>query len=99
MEKEKDISSILLDELLEEIKEKEISSILLDEFLDELLEEIKKRRKKILSIMLDELLKKVEETKDFLLDEFNEVEKEEEEEIMQYILALSYIEDVINYVK
>jgi len=83
--KRNEISSILLDELLEEIKErKEINNL---------------KRKKILSIMLDELIEKVEETKDFLLNEFNEVEREEEEEIMQYILALSYIEDVINYVK
>jgi len=49
--------------------------------------------------MLDELLEKVEETKDFLLNEFNEVEKEEEEEIMEYIQALSYIESVIDYFK
>ena len=57
------------------------------------------KRKRILSIMLEELLKKVEETKDFLLNEFNEVEREEEQEIMEYIQALSYIESVINYVK
>lgn len=57
------------------------------------------KRKRILSIMLDELLKKVEETKDFLLNEFNEVEREEEEEIMEYIQALSYIESVIDYFK
>ena len=77
------------------MKRNEISSIL----LDELLEEIKERRKRILSIMLDELLKKVEETKDFLLNEFNEVEREEEKEIMEYIVALSYIESVIDYFK
>jgi len=83
--KRNEILSILLDELLEEIKErKEINKL---------------KRKQILSIMLDELLKKVEETKDFLLEEFNEVEREEEEEIMQYILALSYIESVIDYFK
>ena len=57
------------------------------------------KRKRILSIMLDELLQKVEETKDFLLNEFNEVEREEEEEIMEYIQALSYIESVIDYFK
>jgi len=57
------------------------------------------KRRKILSIMLDELLEKVEETKDFLLNEFNEVEKEEEQEIMEYIQALSYIENVIDYFK
>ena len=79
------ISSILLDELLEEIKErKEINNL---------------KRKKILSIMLDELLEKVIVTKDFLLNEFNEVEKEEEEDLMEYIITLSYIEDVINYHK
>ncbi len=83
--KRSEILSIMLDELLEEIKErKEINKL---------------KRKQILSIMLDELLEKVEETKDFLLNEFNEVEREEEEELMQYILALSYIEDVIDYVK
>ena len=77
------ISSILLDELLEEMRErKEINNL---------------KRKKILSIMLDELLEKVEETKDFLLNEFNEVEREEEKEIMEYIVALSYIENVINH--
>lgn len=79
------ISSILLDELPEEMKErKEINNL---------------ERKKILSIMFDELLEKVEETKDFLLNEFNEVEREEEEEIKDYILALSYIENVIDYFK
>ena len=57
------------------------------------------KRKRILSIMLDELLEKVEETKDFLLNEFNEVEREEEEEIMEYIQVLSYIESVIDYIK
>jgi len=57
------------------------------------------KRKRILSIMLEELLEKVEETKDFLLNEFNEVEKEEEQEIMEYIQALSYIESVIDYFK
>lgn len=57
------------------------------------------KRKRILSIMLDELLEKVEETKDFLLNEFNEVEREEEQEIMEYIQALSYIENVIDYFK
>ena len=55
------------------------------------------KRKRILSIMLDELLEKVIVMKDFALKEFNEVEKEEEEELMEYIIALSYIEDVINY--
>ena len=55
------------------------------------------KRKRILSIMLDELLEKVIIMKDFALKEFNEVEKEEEEELMEYIIALSYIEDVINY--
>ena len=79
----KEILTILLEELLEEIKEgKEIDNL---------------KRKKILSVMLNELLEKVEETKDFLLNEFNEAEREEEEELMEYIVALSYIEDVINY--
>ena len=55
------------------------------------------KRRRILSIMLDELLEKVIVMKDFALKEFNEVEKEEEEELMEYIIALSYIEDVINY--
>ena len=49
--------------------------------------------------MLDELLEKVIVMKDFVLKEFNEVEKEEEEDLMEYIIALSYIEDVINYYK
>ena len=57
------------------------------------------KRNEILTILLDELLEKVEETKDFLLNEFNEVEREEEEEIMEYIQALSYIESVIDYIK
>jgi len=57
------------------------------------------KRKRILSIMLDELLEKVIVMKDFALKEFNEVEKEEEEELMEYIIVLSYIEDVINYYK
>ena len=57
------------------------------------------KRSRILSILLDELLEKVEETKDFLLNEFNEVEREEEEDLMEYITSLSYIEDVINYFK
>ncbi len=57
------------------------------------------KRKRILSIMLEELLEKVEETKDFLLNEFNEVEREEEQEIIEYIQALSYIESVIDYFK
>jgi len=57
------------------------------------------KRRRILSIMLDELLEKVIVMKDFALKEFNEVEKEEEEELMEYIIALSYIEDVINYYK
>ena len=52
---------------------------------------------KIWSIMLDKLLEKVKETKDFFLNEFNEVEREEEKELMEYIVALSYIEDVIDY--
>ena len=56
-------------------------------------------RRRILSIMLDELLEKVVVMKDFLLKEFNEVEKEEEGDLMEYIITLSYIEDVINYHK
>ena len=55
------------------------------------------KRKRKLSIMLDELLEKVIVIKDFLLKEFNQVEKEEEEDLMEYIILLSYIEDVINY--
>ena len=55
------------------------------------------KRNETLTILLDELLEKVEETKDFLLDEFNEVEKEEEEDLVEYIILLSHIEDVINY--
>jgi len=57
------------------------------------------KRNEILSILLDELLEKVEKTKDFLLNEFNEVEKEEEEDLMEYIILLSHIDDVINYYK
>jgi len=83
--KRNEISTILLDELLEKIKEKRDIN--------------KLKRKQILSVMLDELLEKVEETKDFLLNEFNEVEKEQEKEIMEYIVALSYIESVIDYFK
>ena len=83
--KRNEISTILLDELLEKIKEKEDIN--------------KLKRKQILSILLDELLEKVEETKDFLLNEFNEVEREEEEDLMEYIILLSYIEDIINYYK
>jgi len=56
-------------------------------------------RKRILSIMLDEFLEKVIVTKDFLLNEFNEVEREEEEDLMEDIIVLSHIEDVINYYK
>lgn len=55
------------------------------------------KRKRKLSIMLNELLEKVIVIKDFLLKEFNQVEKEEEEDLMEYIILLSYIEDVINY--
>lgn len=55
------------------------------------------KRKRKLSIMLDELLEKVIVIKDFLLKEFNQVEKEEEEDLMEYIILFSYIEDVINY--
>jgi len=55
-------------------------------------------RNEIFTILLDELLEKVEETKDFILNEFNEVEKEEED-LVEYIITLSYIEDVINYYK
>lgn len=54
---------------------------------------------KIWSIRLDELLEKVKETKDFFLNEFNEVEKEEEKDLMEYIIALSFIESVIDYFK
>jgi len=57
------------------------------------------KRNEIFTILLDELLEKVEETKDFILNEFNEVEKEEEEDLVEYIITLSYIEDVINYHK
>ena len=57
------------------------------------------KRNEIFTILLDELLEKVEETKDFILNEFNEVEKEEEEDLVEYIITLSYIEDVINYYK
>jgi len=56
------------------------------------------KRNEIFTILLDELLEKVEETKDFILNEFNEVEKEEED-LVEYIITLSYIEDVINYYK
>ena len=55
------------------------------------------KRNEILTILLDELLEKVIVTKDFLLEEFNEVEKDEEVDLMECIIALSYIEDVINY--
>ena len=51
-------------------------------------------KRRILSIMLDDLLEKVEEIKDFI---FNEVESEED--LMEYIEAISYIESVINYFK
>ena len=57
------------------------------------------KRNEIFTILLDELLEKVEETKDFILNEFNEVEKEEEEDLVEYIITLYYIEDIINYHK
>ena len=76
------------------MKRNEILSIL----LDELLEEMKKKRKKILSIMLDELLEKVVATEDYIFNEFNEVEREEED-LKEYLDALSYIENVIDYFK
>lgn len=81
------------------IKRKEILSILLDEFLEEMEERKEvniKTRKKILSVMLNELLERVEITKDYIFNEFNELERDEED-LTEYIEALSYIENVINY--
>ena len=61
--KRNEISSILLDELLEEMKErKEINNL---------------KRKKILSIMLDELVQKIEETIDICKLTFRESRKVE----------------------
>jgi hypothetical protein len=54
------------------------------------------KRKRILSIMLDELLEKVVATEDYIFNEFNEVEREEED-LKEYLDALSYIENVIAY--
>ena len=54
------------------------------------------KRKRILSIMLDELLEKVVVTKDFILKEFNEVERKEKD-LTEYLVALSYIKNVIDY--
>ena len=81
--KRNEILTILLDELLEEIKErKEINKL---------------KRKQILSIMLDELVQKIEETIDFIYDEFSELERKDED-LKEYLDALSdalyYIENV-----
>ena len=46
--------------------------------------------------MLDELLQKVEETIDYIYNEFSELERKEED-LLEYIEALSYIENVINH--
>ena len=54
------------------------------------------KRKRILSIMLDELLEKVVATEDYIFNEFNEVEREEED-LKEYLEALAYIENVIAY--
>ena len=54
------------------------------------------KRRRILSIMLDELLEKVIVTKDFILKEFNEVERKEKD-LNEYFVALSYIKNVIDY--
>ena len=54
------------------------------------------KRRKILSIMLDELLEKVVATEDYIYNEFNEVEREEED-LKEYLAALSYIVNVIGY--
>lgn len=59
--------------------------------------EIKMNRKRILSIMLDELVQKIEETIDFIYDEFSELERKDED-LKEYLDALSdalyYIENV-----
>ena len=54
------------------------------------------KRKRILSIMLDELLEKVVATEDYIFNEFNEVEREEED-LKEYLVALSNIVNVIGY--
>lgn len=54
------------------------------------------KRKEYLNELLSELLQKVGEVKDYIIDEFDEDEREEEE-IREYWDALSNIEDVIIY--
>jgi hypothetical protein len=54
------------------------------------------KRKRILSIMLEEILEKVVATEDYIFNEFNEVEREQED-LKGYLEALSYIENVIAY--
>ena len=54
------------------------------------------KRKRILSIMLDELLEKVVVIEYYIFNEFNAVEREEED-LMEYLKALAYIENVITY--
>lgn len=80
--KRNEISAILLDELLEKIKEKKDIN--------------KLKRKQILSVMLDELLEKVVATEEYIFNEFNEVEREQED-LKEYLTAFSYIVNVIGY--
>lgn len=55
-----------------------------------------RKRKILLSIMLDELLEMVVKVKNFIFNEFDEDELLEED-LMEYIEALEYMEDVINF--
>ena len=76
------ISSILLDELLEEMKErKEIDNM---------------KRKKELSFMMDDLLEKVDGVIDFIINEFDEVEQDEYmKEYLETLYFMNYVFKII----
>ena len=77
------------------MKRSKISSILLDELLEEMKErkEIDNMKKKELSFMTDDLLEKVEEVIDFIIYEFDEVEKDEY--MKKYIEILFFMKYVL----
>lgn len=52
------------------------------------------RKEKLMSL-LNDLLEKVDEVKDYIIYEYDEDEREEEE-LKEYLELLYYIEDVIN---
>ena len=53
------------------------------------------KKSRILSIMLDELVQKIEETIDFINDEFSELERKDLKEYLDALSdALYYIENV-----